>query len=97
MDNQIHTFRLYLDEKLRKFLGINLINRYLYFFQIDGHAYLSSNVIPKNKGFKPIKVILGYNCFYVNIPVSIIGFEPVSYKLLNVHGKVLELIPDIEK
>ena len=91
MANTVPFYRLYLNEKLRKFLGINLKNKKIYVFKVNHKTYLSVDVIPKSAKFKQLTVKLGYSAWFINIPITYIEYEPINYKLLNTHGKVLEL------
>ena len=92
MANTIPFFRLYLNEKLRKFLGINLKKKKIYVFKVKDKTYLSVDVIPKSSSVASLTVKLGYNAWYINIPTTYLNYSPIGYKLLNTHGKVLELI-----
>lgn len=92
MDNPIPFYRLYLNEKLRKFLGINLKHRTLYLFTIKNITYLSADMIPKSTKFKKINVILGNCTWYIDIPTTNIRYIPNNFKLINTPGKVIKLI-----
>lgn len=85
-------YRMYLNEKLRKFLGINLKNKKIYVFKVNHKTYLSTDVIPKSCKFEILNVKLGNRAWFINIPITYLEYEPIGYKLLNTRGKVLELI-----
>lgn len=91
MANKVPFFRLYLNEKLRKFLGINLKKRKIYVFKVKSKTYLSTDVIPVSGVVSILTVKLGYNAWYINIPNTYLEYTPTGYKLLNTRGKVLEL------
>ena len=93
MANSIPFYRLYLNEKLRKFLGINLKNKKIYVFKVKHKTYLSTDTIPKSGDCARLTVKLGNNAWFINIPKTYLEYEPQSFKLLNTRGKVLELIP----
>ena len=84
-------YRLYLNEKLRKFLGINLKNKKIYAFKVNHKTYLSTDSIPKTGEVVRLDVKLGYNAWFINVPITILEYEPLNYKLLNTYGKVNEL------
>ena len=92
MANSIPFYRLYLNEKLRKFLGINLKNKKIYVFKVNHKTYLSTDTIPKSGNCTQLNVKLGNRAWFINIPITHIEYEPTSYKLLNTRGKVLELV-----
>ena len=89
-------YRLYLNEILRKNLGINLKNKKIYIFKVNHITYLSMDVIPKhlNIGILPVK--LGANSWYIDIPTQYLEYVPTGYKLLNTRGKVIRLLSGIE-
>ena len=91
MANKVPFYRLYLDEKLRKFLGINLKNKKIYVFKVNHKTYLSTDVIPKSVSVAHLNVKLGATAWFINIPQTYLEYEPTNYKLLNTRGKVLEL------
>ena len=91
MANTIPFYRLYLNETLRKFLGINLKNKKIMVFKVNNKTYLSRDVIPKSAEVEILKVKLGYYAWYINIPIKYLDYEPYGYKLLNTRGKVIEL------
>lgn len=91
MANTVPFYRMYLNEKLRKFLGINLKNKKIYVFKVNHKTYLSTDAIPTNVKFNALNVKLGYNAWYINIPITYLEYEPANYKLLNTRGRVLEL------
>ncbi len=93
MANTVPYYRLYLNERIRKFLGINLLHKKIYVFKVHHKTYLSTDTIPKTTQAKQLNVRLGYSSWYINIPTSFLEYEPASYKLLNTRGRVLELIP----
>jgi len=93
MANQIPFYRLYLNERIRKHLGINLKNKKIYVFKVKNRTYISTDTIPKNTKFEILPVKLGDTQWYINIPETYLEYFPDSYKLLNTRGKVLELIP----
>lgn len=92
MANTIPFYRLYLNEKLRKFLGINLKNKKIYIFKVNHKTYLSTDTIPKSGECARLNVKLGNRAWFINIPTTYLEYEPKSYKLLNTRGKVLELV-----
>lgn len=92
MANPVPFYRLYLNEKLRKFLGINLKNKKIYVFKVNHKTYLSTDTIPKTGICDRLNVKLGNRAWYINIPKTYLEYEPLSYKLLNTRGKVLELV-----
>ena len=91
MANTIPYYRLYLDETLRKFLGINLKNKKIMVFKVNNKTYLSRDTIPKSAEVETLKVKLGYYAWYINIPIKYLDYVPYGYKLLNTRGKVIEL------
>lgn len=91
MADTVPFYRLYLNEKLRKFLGINLKNKKIYIFKVNHKTYLSTDTIPKTGKALCLKAKLGYTSWILDIPISYLEYEPTSYKLLNTQGKVLEL------
>ena len=91
MANSIPFYRLYLTERLRKLLGINLKNKKIYVFKVAHKTYLSCDAIPKSAVFAELTVKLGYNAWYINIPITYLEYEPASYRLLNTRGRVIEL------
>lgn len=93
MANTVPFYRLYLNEKLRKFLGINLKNKKIYVFKVHNVTYLSTTTIPKTGKVEILTVTLGETQWFLNIPRTMLEYEPQSYKLLNTKGKVLELTP----
>lgn len=93
MANTVPFYRLYLTEKLRKFLGINLKNKKIYVFKVNHITYLSTTTIPKSGKVKVLNVTLGETQWFINIPTTYLEYEPAQYTLLNTVGKVLELIP----
>lgn len=93
MANTIPFYRMYLNEKLRKFLGINLKNKKIYVFKLHHKTYLSVDTIPKTGECERLNVKLGNRAWFINIPTTLLEYEPTTYKLLNTRGKVLELIP----
>ena len=92
MANTVPFYRMYLNEKLRKFLGINLKNKKIYVFKVNHKTYLSTDVIPKTGVCSRLTVRLGNRAWFINIPATHLEYEPKSYKLLNTRGKVLELV-----
>ena len=82
---------MYLNEKLRKFLGINLKNKKIYVFKVNHKTYLSTDTIPKTGECSRLNVTLGSKSWFINIPITYLEYEPTNYKLLNTRGKVLEL------
>lgn len=93
MANQIPFYRLYLTERIRKHLGINLKNKKIYVFKVKNRTYLSTDTIPKHAKFEILQVKLGTTQWFINIPETYLDYEPQTYKLLNTRGKVLELVP----
>lgn len=93
MANTVPFYRMYIREKLRKFLGINLRRKKIYVFKLNHKTYLSTDTIPKNCEFEILVARLGYYSWFVNIPTTYLEYEPKSYRLLNTRGKVLELVP----
>lgn len=93
MAHTVPFFRLYLNEKLRKFLGITLKNKKIYVFKLNHKTYLSMDTIPKTGECTRLQIKLGYYAWYINIPITYLEYEPASYKLLNTRGKVIELTP----
>ena len=91
MANKVPFYRMYLNEKLRKFLGINLKNKKIYVFKVNHKTYLSTDTLPKSGNAERLEVKLGYYAWFINIPITYLEYEPTSYKLLNTRGKVLEL------
>ena len=91
MNGKLPFYRLYLNEKLRKFLGINKKHHYLYLFNIKNKTYLSADMIPKSGKFKKINVILGNCSWHIDIATTDIPYEPSNFKLINVPGRVIEL------
>ena len=91
MVNTIPYYRLNLNEKIRKYLGINLKNKKIYVFKVNHKTYLSVNAVPKSAEFAILTVKLGYYRWYINIPITFCEYEPTGYRLLNTSGKVLEL------
>lgn len=91
MANTVPFYRMYLNEKLRKFLGINLKNKKIYIFKVNHKTYLSPDVIPKSGNAEHLEVRLGNRAWFINIPITYLEYEPTSYKLLNTRGRVLEL------
>ena len=93
MANKVPFYRLYLNERIRKHLGINLKNKKIYAFKVKKVTYLSTDTIPRNLNFKTLKVRLGNSAWFIDVPETLLEYEPKNYKLLNTQGKVLELIP----
>lgn len=91
MAYKVPYYRLYLNEIIRKFLGINLKNKKIYVFKVNHKTYLSTDVIPKTADIAYLDVKLGATSWYINIPSTFLEYEPTNYKLLNTKGKVLEL------
>ena len=91
MANTVPFYRLYLNERLRKFLGINLKNKKIYVYKVNHKTYLSTDTVPVNGKFERLKIMLGSTRWYINIPITYLEYEPMNYKLLNTRGKVLEL------
>lgn len=94
MANTIPFYRMYLNEKLRKFLGINLKNKKIYVFKVNHKTYLSTDTIPKSGIVERLNVKLGNRAWFINIPMTYLEYEPTSYRLLNTRGKVLELVSE---
>lgn len=94
MANTIPFYRIYLNDRLRRFLGINLLNKKIYVFKVKGKTYLSTDTIPKSGLCKQLTVKLGSIQWYVNIPTNYLEYEPKTFKLLNTHGRVLELVSE---
>lgn len=92
MANPVLFYRLYLNEKLRKFLGINLKNKKIYVFKVKHKTYLSTTSIPNSGEFEILEVRLGNRAWFINIPITYLEYEPQGYRLLNTRGKVLELV-----
>ena len=84
-------YRIYLKDKIRKFLGINYKNKKIYAFKVNHKTYLSTDTIPKSGNYICLKVVLAYTSWAVDIPVSCIEYEPYGFRLLNTAGKVLEI------
>lgn len=91
MANTIPFYRMYINEKLRKFLGINLKNKKIMVFKLNHKTYLSRDTIPKSAEVEILPVRLGYTAWYINIPMKYLEYVPNNYKLLNTRGKVIEL------
>ena len=91
MANTVPFFRLYLNEKLRKHLGINLKKKKIYVFKVKDKTYLSTDTIPKSGNVAQLTAKLGAYAWFINIPITYLDYTPSSYKLLNTNGKVLEL------
>lgn len=91
MANTVPFYRLYLNEPLRKFLGINLKNKKIYIFKVNHKTYLSTDAIPKSGKATKINVVLGRYSWYINIPTTYVEYVPTGYRLLNTRGKVIEL------
>ena len=91
MANNLSHYRLFLNEKLRKFLGINLKNKKIYVFKVNHKTYLSTTSIPKSIKFDILKVILGNTCWFIDIPTTYLEYEPNTFKLLNTQGKIIEI------
>lgn len=91
MVNTIPFYRMYLNERLRKFLGINLRNKKIYVFKLHHQTYLSVDTIPKSTKCEQLTVRLGNRAWFINIPTTYLEYEPVSYKLLNTRGRVIHL------
>ena len=91
MANTVPFYRMYLNEPLRKHLGINLKNKKIYIFKVKHKTYLSTNMVPKSAKFKVIKVTLGCLAWYIDIPTEFVEYVPTGYRLLNTRGKVIEL------
>lgn len=91
MANTVPFYRMYLNEKLRKFLGINLKNKKIMVFKVNNKTYLSRDTIPKTAEVEILKVKLGHRSWFINIPTKYLDYEPYGYKLLNTRGKIIEL------
>lgn len=91
MANTVPFYRIRLNDRLRKFLGINLLNKKIYVFKVKGKTYLSTDTIPKSGICEQLSVKLGSDHWYVNIPTTYLDYEPNNIRLLNTHGRVLEL------
>lgn len=89
-------YRLYLNEILRKNLGINLKNKKIFIFKVNHITYLSMDTIPKHLEVTVIPVHLGSHNWYIDIPKQYLEYEPTGYKLLNTRGKVIRLLSGIE-
>ena len=85
-------YRLYLNEILRKNLGINLKNKKIFIYKVNHITYLSMDMIPKHLDVKVIPVHLGSHNWYIDIPKQYLEYEPTGFKLLNVRGKVIQLL-----
>jgi hypothetical protein len=61
-------------------------------FKLKQKTYLSTDTVPVSVKFEKINVKLGYSAWFINIPLTMLDYEPIGYRLLNTQGKVLELI-----
>lgn len=95
MANKIY-YRMYLNETLRKNLGINLKNKKIYIFKVNHITYLSIDMIPKHLETTYVIAQVGQCSWYINIPIEYLEYEPTGYKLLNTKGKVIRLLSGIE-
>ena len=84
-------YRLYLNEILRKFLGINLRNKKIYIFKLNNIVYISTDVIPKHTEVIVSEVKLGNRAWYIRLPKTYLDYTPVNSKLLNTKGKLIKL------
>lgn len=91
MANSVPFYRLYLNEKLRKVIGINLKRKRIYLFKVKTKTYLSTDTIPKSGKVTILRVKLGLYSWYIDIPANLVEYIPTGFRLLNTHGKVLEL------
>lgn len=91
MATSVPVYRMFLNETLRKHLGINLKNKKIYIFKVKHKTYISTDMVPKSTSFKILNVILGSTCWFIDIPASYVEQEPSSYRLLNTKGKVIEI------
>jgi len=92
MANKVPFIRFYLNERIRKHLGINLKNKKIYIFKVKNKTYLSTDTIPRHTQIDYLTVKCGSYRWYINIPITYLEYEPSGVKLLNSVGKVLELI-----
>jgi hypothetical protein len=90
------SYRLYLNEKLRKNLGINLKNKKIYIFKVNHITYLSMDMIPKHLEVTYVIAEPGLYNWFIDIPMEYLEYEPTGYKLLNTKGKVIRLLSGIE-
>lgn len=94
MANTVPFYRMYLNEKLRKILGINLRNKKIYIFKLNHKTYLSMDAIPKTGDCRQLTVRLGNRAWFINIPVTMVEYEPVGYKVLNTNCTIIELLSE---
>lgn len=92
MENSTTFYRIYLKERIRKHLGINLKNKKIYLFKLKDRMYLSTDCVPKKEKTHELKVKLGLYSWFIDIPTELLDYTPSSIKLLNTIGKVLELV-----
>ena len=92
MENTTTHYRLFLNEKLRKHLGVNLKKKKIFIFKVNHKTYLSTTSIPRSGKYETLEVILGNVCWFIDIPNTYLEYEPTNFKLLNTRGKVIEII-----
>ena len=92
MENTVSFHRFYLKESIRKYLGINLKKKKIYLFIVNNRIYLSTDTVPKHKKTVILIAKIGFHSWFVDLPIDLLPFIPNSFKLLNVNGKVLELV-----
>ena len=94
MANTVPFYRMYLNEKLRKILGINLRNKKTYIFKLNHTTYLSLFALPTTGDCIQLTNRLGNRAWFINIPVTMVEYEPVGYKVLNTNCTIIELLSE---
>ena len=78
-------------------MGINLKRKRIYVFKVKHKTYLSTDTISKSGKVTVIRAKLGWFSWYLDIPTKLVEYEPTGFRLLNTHGKVLELTSEWKK
>lgn len=91
MANSNVTYRFYIPEQLRKYLGITLRKKDIFLFKINNELYLSTDTIPIDlKNLTIIKATVGQHQMFVDIPKTILDYTPNTYKLIHAKGKIIK-------
>ena len=87
-----NTTRVYLENNIRKYLGLDLKHTKVYVFNFNGAIYISTNTIPTHLSYTVLAAQVGYNKMYVDIPTAYIPYPIAGYAVTNTKYPMLKLL-----
>lgn len=91
MENNISQYRFKINDRLRRFLGINLKRKKVFIYTIKENTYISTDTVPANLKYTILIAQPSRYFWELDIPTNLIPFEPSSYVVINAPGHTIKL------